>query len=168
MITPRMSTYRLITMPAFGPITSLRNSTRIRSTEIFLSNSLFRNSAASVSGSICIAQLVGWPPSVEFIPQVGSPAFAYLATGFSRTAANRSARIMRSASSWKRLSGSPTVRMIPAFRSSLPPNGSTMFPLSSMAMALMVKSRLARSSSRFLTNRTLSGCRLSEYSPSLR
>ena len=36
-----------------------------------------------------------------------------------------------------------------------------------MAMAFMVKSRLARSSVRFLVNETLSGLRESEYSPSI-
>ena len=59
---------------------------------------------------------------------------------------NRSARTMRSGSSSKLVG--PTVRIVRRARSSWPPNGSTMGPPSSgSAMALIVKSRRAMSSS---------------------
>ncbi len=65
--------------------------------------------------------------------------------------AKRTARIMRSGSSEKVMSGSHGVRMMPSSRSSMPPKGSTSSPkvaaLSDHAMALIVKSRRRWSSS---------------------
>src|SRR3989344_670759 len=67
----------------------------------------------------------------------------------------------------KRLFGSPTARITLSSRSFAPANGSTK-RVPSCAIAFMVKSRRARSSSMFLANSIRSGCRLSEYPRSLR
>ncbi len=73
---------------------------------------------------------------------------------------------MRSASSLKRSSGSPTLRISLAFKSETPPNSSTSSPFPLSAKALIVKSRRARSSFKFLVKVTSFGCLLSSYSPS--
>ena len=85
-----------------------------------------------------------------------------------RTAENRSARRMRSASSLKRVSAFPTQRISLFSISSFPPNGSKRAPFSSSAMAFIVKSRRERSSEIFFEKLTKSGWRLSEYALSVR
>ena len=77
-------------------------------------------------------------------------------------AEKRKARKMRSASSEKRTSGSPTARKIPFSRSSRPPNRSTSPTVSFHAMALTVKSRRDRSSAIRPVKATASGWRPSE------
>ena len=92
----------------------------------------------------------------------------------SKRPANRAARMRRRASSAKRSSGSPTARSRRASRSAWPPCGSTNAPrpasrsIGSQAMALIVKSRRARSSVSETPNRTSSGRRRSRYAPSAR
>ena len=74
-------------------------------------------------------------------------------------AANRMARSARRRSSRMRSSASPTARTTPATRSRWPPNGSRRSPVAGRkAIALMVKSRRARSSSRLAPNST-TACR---------
>ena len=88
--------------------------------------------------------------------------------------ANRAARIRRRASSAKRSRGSPTARRTRASRSDWPPTGSTSVPRpasrssGSHAIALIVKSRRARSSVSDTPKRTSSGRRRSRYVPSAR
>ena len=92
--------------------------------------------------------------------------------------AKRAARSMRSASSRKRSPASPTARSSPAARSAAPPNGSTREPEATgspcapegapNAMALMVKSRRARSPSIALRKVIASGRRASLLGPSAR
>ncbi len=70
-------------------------------------------------------------------------------------AANRAARIIRNGSSPNDSSGGPGVRSRRRTRSSRPPNGSTkVSDGSSTAIALTVKSRRRRSSSRLVPNAT--------------
>ena len=77
-----------------------------------------------------------------------------------RTAANRSPRRMRNPSSAKRRSGFPHRPNEPVFRSACPPKGSMTSPVSAFqAMAPMVKSRRARSSSSPTPKVTASGWR---------
>ena len=64
-----------------------------------------------------------------------------------KRAANRSPRSIRSASSPNRRSGSPTARIVRASRSALPEYGSYTPTPSRYAIAFIVKSRRARSSS---------------------
>ena len=78
-----------------------------------------------------------------------------------RRAEKRSARNMRSASSSKRCSGTPTQRMRRLDISSTPPNGSASSPSGGRAMAFMVKSRRLRSALRSPTKLTASGWRWS-------
>ena len=91
-----------------------------------------------------------------------------------RRPANRAARIRRRASSAKRSRGSPTARRTRASRSDWPPVGSTSVPrpasrsIGSHAIALIVKSRRARSSVNETPKRTSSGRRRSRYVPSAR
>ena len=88
--------------------------------------------------------------------------------------ANRAARIRRRASSANRSRGSPTARRTRASRSDWPPTGSTSVPRpasrssGSHAIALIVKSRRARSSVSDTPKRTSSGRRRSRYVPSAR
>ena len=74
-------------------------------------------------------------------------------------AANRYSRRMRRASSSKRVAGSPTARRMPCCRSCCPPKGSMSPSASLQAMALMVKSRRARSCRTSGTKCTSSGWR---------
>ena len=86
-----------------------------------------------------------------------------MAKGFSgllSVVSKRTARSIRNGSSRIRSRGSPTGRITPVSRSLRPSKGSRISPVSaSAAMALMVKSLRARSSSRLSPNRT-SGWRL--------
>ena len=129
----RMPPHWASTRPAPGPKSSLSSSANTRSALTLARVGAAARAAARVAGSMVK----------------------------SRQEAKRSARKMRSASSSKRRAGSPTQRMNPAARSARPPKGSTT-PPSSNAMALMVKSRRARSSLRSVTKRTRSGRRWSE------
>ena len=130
--TPMTSTYSRSTGAAAGPHSSLSSSAFTRSGERFFSRGAFPRRAAAVPGSI------------------SNP----------RTAANRSPRKMRRPSSAKRQSGSPTARMSRFFRSACPPKGSMTSPvLAFKAMAPMVKSRRARSSSSPTPKVTASGWR---------
>ena len=78
-----------------------------------------------------------------------------------RRAEKRSARNMRSASSSKRSSGTPTQRMMRFCISAVPPNGSAIRPSGGSAIAFIVKSRRLRSALRSPTKLTASGCRWS-------
>ena len=106
-----------------GESTILFSSTAMRSRETMAMRALLRRMASKVSGSM------------------SNP----------NCAANRTARIMRSGSSEKVMSGSHGVRIVQSSRSSMPPNGSTsspnVSPLIDQAMALIVKSRRRWSSS---------------------
>ena len=84
------------------------------------------------------------------------------------SALKRQARRMRSASSANLSRGSPTARIKPRSISALPPKGSIKPHSGRQAIALMVKSLRARSSSIEDTNVTESGCLPSLYRPSLR
>ena len=135
-----MSENSISTAPTCAPHSSCSSSAVMRSAETCASRARLRCSAAAVSGS----------------------------TENPRCAANRSARRMRSASSCKRVSGSPTQRMHWRRKSACPPNGSHRPRTGLHAIALMVKSRRARSHSMSSTNDTLSGRLPSEYAPSVR
>ena len=138
--TPMTSGYARITASAFFPHSSLKSSAWMRSAAMSPSRSLFL-----------------WIPAAVF-SSMEKPS----------TAENRSARRMRRASSSKRRSGSPTHRRMPAIKSSCPPKGSRIVPSSPSAMALTVKSRRFRSSSRERVKVTVSGRRWSWYAPSQR
>ena len=77
----------------------------------------------------------------------------------SSTAANLTARSIRSASSSNRRSGSPTQRTVRRAMSCLPSYISTKPRLGLNAIAFIVKSRRHRSSPSFVENDTLSGRR---------
>ena len=77
------------------------------------------------------------------------------------------ALIILNASSVNLSIGLPTHRITFLSRSPLPSNSSTRPFLSLYAMALIVKSRRFRSSTRLRANSTLSGCLPSLYSPSI-
>jgi len=103
------------------------------------------------------------------------PAIAVIAACTSGTtvkpscAANRAARSIRSASSLNESSGDPGVRSTRAFRSRMPPNGSTISSEGSRtATALTVKSRRARSASSDRPYATRAGLRDSGRYCSLR
>ena len=83
-------------------------------------------------------------------------------------AEKRTARIILSASSVKRSFASPTHRITFFEISSIPPKISTKPASSLYAMALIVKSRLLRSSCNDAVNVTSFGCLESSYSPSIR
>ena len=72
-------------------------------------------------------------------------------------AENRIARIILKASSVKRSVASPTHLIIPLFKSFIPSNSSTRPVLSLYAIALIVKSRLFKSSFKSDENSTFSG-----------
>jgi len=131
--TARMSPHPASTRPAPGPVSSRSNSAATRSAATNRSAPFCARAAASVAGSMAK----------------------------SSAAANRSARKMRSASSAKRSSGFPTQRTSPALRSRLPPKRSITAPSGPRAMALMVKSRRARSSARLAPSLTEAGRRWS-------
>ncbi len=118
---------------AYCPINNFSNSTRIRSTAIF-----------SRLGPICFkAALV--------CGAISKPSCAL----------NLNARIIRRASSLKRTSASPTARIRFCAISVNPSNKSMMSPSLVIAMALIVKSRLFKSSAKLRTKVTLSGRRKS-------
>ena len=82
--------------------------------------------------------------------------------------AKRTPRSIRRASSEKRCLASPTQRMTFFSRSEMPPNRSIIPLFGLYAIALIVKSRRFKSSSRFAVYSTCLGCRWSSYSPSTR
>ena len=77
------------------------------------------------------------------------------------SAEKRTARIILSASSEKRVSGSPTHRIILLFKSSLPPKASIILSSQLQQSVFIVKSRLERSSLRLSDNDTVCGWRWS-------
>ena len=83
-------------------------------------------------------------------------------------AANRMALSILRASSLNLSAAFPTHLIMPRFISPIPSNGSIRPSSSLYAIALIVKSRRLKSSVRSSTNVTLSGLRLSEYTPSIR
>ena len=99
-----------------------------------------------------------------------SPAARRVSSSMEKSscAENRTARKIRSASSSKRSPALPTQRMRFSCKSCTPPNTSTSPASSLYAIALIVKSRRFKSSTRFLVNKTSFGCLLSSYSPSIR
>jgi hypothetical protein len=84
-------------------------------------------------------------------------------SAFERVVSKRTALSILKGSSRIRSRGSPTGRITPDARSFLPSNGSMTLPVrASAAIALIVKSRRARSSSR-LSPKLTSGCLLPGY-----
>ena len=108
------------------------------------------------SENIRSREIFSRPPRSFFI---ASNVFSSISKPCSET--NLNARKMRSASSRKRFSGSPTHRRSLFSRSFRPPKRSIILPSSvpvtDIAIAFTVKSRLERSSPRFRVNETLSG-----------
>ncbi|MPM57459.1 hypothetical protein SDC9_104281 [bioreactor metagenome] len=136
----RVSTKNLIPPLRFLPIRSLFHSSRTRSTAIFESSGWYSTMASFVACSISKSNWL----------------------------TNLAARIMRKASSLKRSSGLPTALINLLAKSSCPLKKSLIFPCRSIAMALIVKSRLFKSSCRLRTYSTFSGLRNFSYFDSVR
>ena len=108
--------------------------------------------------------------SAEALPAVPARSLTALAVEGSirkpSVPANRMALSIRSESSPKRSSGTPTALMILFLMSDRPPYSSIRPLLGEYANAFIVKSRLARSTLMSLLNETESGCLPSVYAPS--
>ena len=122
-------------------------------------------------GDIIVLPISVWILSLltaAIVPASSSIAAAVsLSMSYPSCALNLTALNILSASSANLSAGLPTQRIIPDRMSSIPPKRSTMPSCSLYAMALIVKSRLFKSSLSDAVNSTFSGCLLSLYSPSI-